>query len=385
MPDFVQLLSSSFPGYLHDLETLVNIDCGTHTKVGVDAVVQIVRERMIEFGAEVTVLPQDKYGNCLYGRWTGRGKARILMIGHTDTVYSEGTVSQYPFHRKGSRAMGPGVSDMKAGLLNGLYAVHALRQSGFDDYAEIGIFCNSEEEIGSPTSRELYATYARHADAALILEAARESGAIVSARKGVGTYHVTIHGKAAHAGVEPDKGANAILALSHYIQSLQGLNGLRPGLTVNVGVVRGGSRSNVVPDFAQAQVDVRILRAQDAERLEAALREIVARQVVKGTRAELSGGISNPPMEKTPASAQLVEWAKGAARELNFEIEDVATGGGSDGNYTAGLGTPTLDGLGPVGGKAHNAMEEWLNLDTVVPRAAMLARLLTEIAEQKGK
>ncbi|MBI4785592.1 MAG: M20 family metallopeptidase [Chloroflexi bacterium] len=385
MTDFSALLSSALPNYLRDLETLVNIDCGTHSKAGVDAVARLVRDRLCDFGAEVADFPQQRFGNCIYGRWRGTGNARILLIGHMDTVYSDGTASQSPFRRKGARAMGPGVVDMKSGLLNGLYAVHAIVRSGFTAFAEIGIFCNSEEEIGSPVSRDLYAQFARGADAALILEGARASGAIVSARKGAGTFKLTVRGKAAHAGVEPEKGASAIVALAHYTQALQALNGFRPGLTINVGVIRGGTRPNVVADLAEAEIDVRIVRADDAAPLEQAMREIVAREVVKGTVAELSGGLANPPMEKTEATARLVALAKNAARELGFEIEDVATGGASDGNFTAGLGTPTLDGLGPVGGKAHNAMEEFLNLDTVVPRAAMLAKLIVAIARESAK
>jgi glutamate carboxypeptidase len=264
-----------------------------------------------------------------------------------------------------------------------LYALHAVVASGFDRFGEIGMFCNSEEEVGSPVSREIYPQFARGADAALILEPARESGAIVSARKGVGTYKVAVRGKSAHAGVEPDKGANAILALAQYTQALQSLNGFRPGLTVNVGVVRGGSRPNVVADFAEAEVDVRVARAEDAPPLEQAMRQALSREVVKGVTAELTGSISNPTMEKTEASGRLVVLAKNAAHELGFDIEDVATGGGSDGNYTAGLGTPTLDGLGPIGGKAHNAMEEWMNVDSVVPRAAMLAKLIVAIAQTR--
>jgi glutamate carboxypeptidase len=232
-------------------------------------------------------------------------------------------------------------------------------------------------------SRELYAQYARGADAALILEPARENGAIVSARKGVGTYHLTVRGKSAHAGVEPDKGANAILALARYTEALQALNGLRPGLTLNVGVVHGGTRPNVVADLAEAEIDVRIARAADAAPLEQAMRKALASEVVPGATAEIIGSIANPPMEKTKASAQLVVLAQQAARELGFEIEDVATGGGSDGNYTAALGTPTLDGLGPIGGKSHNAMEEWTDEKSIVPRAALLAKLIVKIAEQK--
>jgi glutamate carboxypeptidase len=388
MTDFQAILAAVLPDYVRDLETLVNTDCGTHNKAGVDAVARVVRERARAFGAEVVDFPQDKFGDMLYARWRGRGPstssgARVVMIGHMDTVYSDGTAAQLPFHKLGSRLKGPGVNDMKSGLLSGLYAARAVIQSGFDNFAEIGLFCNSEEEGGSPVSRGVYPEFVRGADAALVLEPARESGAIVSARKGVGHYTITVRGKAAHAGVEPEKGANANLALAQHIIAFQALNGVRPGLTVNVGIVRGGTKANVVADAATADVDVRILRAADAAPLEQAMREILARPVVPGTTAELGGAISNPPMEKTPATARLVELAKRAARELGFEIEDVATGGGSDGNYTASLGVPTLDGLGPVGGRGHNAVEEFVDADSIVPRTALLAKLIVAIVEGK--
>jgi len=383
MTDFTPWLSSTLSDYLRDLESLVNTDCGTHNKAGVDAVARIVRERLIAFGAEVVDFPQEEYGDMLYARWRGRGTARIVMIGHLDTVYSDGTAAQLPFHKLGARIKGPGSNDMKSGVLSGVYAARAIVQSGFDQFAEIGLFCNSEEEIGSPVSRELYPDFVRGADAALVLEAARENGAIVSARKGVGHYTITVRGKAAHAGVEPEKGANANLALAHHLIAFQALNGFRPGLTVNVGVVRGGTKSNVVADTATADVDVRIVRAADAAPLEQAMRDILARAIVPGTTAELSGYVANPPMEKTAATTRLVELAQRAARELGFEIEDVATGGASDGNYTASLGVPTLDGLGPVGGRGHNAVEEFVDANSIVPRTALLAKLIVAIAEEK--
>jgi glutamate carboxypeptidase len=381
MADFTALFAPVLPDYLRDLETLVNLDCGTHNKAGVDQVARVMRERFRALGAEVTDFPQTQYGDMLYGRWKGRGKARIVMIGHMDTVFSDGTAKQFSFHKRGSRYMGAGVGDMKSGLLSGLYAAHAVAQSGFDQFGEIGLFCNSEEEIGSPASRPLYTQFVRGADAALVLESARESGAIVSARKGVGQYSITVHGKAAHAGVEPEMGANAILALAQHTIAFQALNGFRPGLTVNVGVVRGGTKSNVISERAEAEIDVRILRAADAAPLEQAMREILAREVVPGTKAELGGGVANPPMEKTEATVRLAELAKHAAHEMGFEIEDVATGGASDGNYTCALGTPTLDGLGPIAGRGHNAVEEFLDANSIVPRTALLAKLLVAIAQ----
>lgn len=383
MTDFTALLTETYPQYLRDLETLVNTDCGTANKAGVDAVARVIRERAKEFGAEILEFPQERFGDMLYVRWRGKGQARIVMIGHMDTVYRDGTAAESPFRKLAGRAHGCGVIDMKSGLLNGLYAANALRRAGFENFGELGLFCNSDEEIGSVNSRELYPQFVRGADAALVLEAAREAGGIVSARKGVGLYIVTVHGKSAHAGVEPEKGANAIVALAQYIAELKSLNGLRPGLTFNIGVARGGLKPNVVPDFAQAEIDVRVMRAEDIAPLEKEVRTILGREMVPGTTVELSGGLLNPPMEKTDAVVRLVALAKIAAHDTGFEIEDVATGGGSDGNYTASYGTPTLDGLGPVGGKAHNAQEEYLVLDSIVPRAVMLAKLIVAIAEGK--
>ncbi len=380
MSDFVSLLQSALPNYLRDLEAMVNTDCGTHNKAGVDAIARLARERALAFGAEVIDFPQTQYGNMLYARWRGKGTARIVMVGHMDTVYSDGKTKEFPYRRVAGKAMGCGVIDMKSGLLNGVYAAHALVQSGFENFGEIGFFFNSEEEVGSPVAKEIYPQFVRGANAALILEGARESGAIVSARKGVGDYYVTVQGKPAHAGVEPQKGANAIYTLAEHITALKKLNGFRPNLTVNVGVIRGGTKSNVVPETAEAHIDVRFPQASDVAPFEQAVREIIAREIVSGTKTELSGGLKNPPMEKTEANTRLVGFAKAAASELGFPLEDVMTGGGSDGNYTASLGTPTLDGLGPQGGNGHNAMEEYLLVETIVPRAAMLAKIMVAIA-----
>lgn len=383
MTDLVTWLNATLPNYMRDLETVVNTDCGTHTKAGVDAVARLMHERTREFGAEVIDFPQPKFGDMLYARWRGKGTGRIVMLGHMDTVYSEGKTKEFPFRRVAGKALGCGVIDMKSGLLNGIYATNALLHAGFENFGEIGFFFNSEEEVGSPVSKELYASFVRGATAALVLEGARESGAIVSARKGVGGYTISVRGKPAHAGVEPQKGANAIYTLAEHINALKKLNGFRPDLTVNVGVIHGGTRANVVAETAEAEIDVRFPFNADVAPFEQAVREIVAREIVPGTKSEMSGGLANPPMEKTPATAHLADLAKNAARELSFEIEDVMTGGGSDGNYTAALGTPTLDGLGPQGGNGHNAMDEYLLVDTVVPRTALLAKLMMAIASGK--
>jgi glutamate carboxypeptidase len=372
-----------YPSYLRDLETLVNIDCGTYNKVGVDRVVAQVKAIAAGQGTNVSEFPQGVYGDCLYLDAKGKGKARIFMIGHTDTVYPDGTVAQFPFRRSAGRVFGPGANDMKAGLLAGLYAIKMLRDAGFENFGEVGLFVNSDEEIGSPVSRTVYLPLARGADAALVLESARSNGDIVSGRKGSGTFSVRVEGKSAHAGVDPQKGANAILALANYVVDISRLNKLNDGLTVNVGLIRGGTRSNVVPDLAEAQIDLRVAHTEDARVFEERLREIVGREIVAGATAQVEGGLSNPLMPKTAAGALLVEWAKEAAEENGFRIDDVFTGGASDGNMLAGAGIPVVDGLGPVGGHDHNAAEEYLIEDSIIPRVSMLARLVQLIAERR--
>lgn len=369
--------------YLADLETLVNIDCGTFNKSGVDNIVAHIKDTAARFGAALAEFPQTEYGDCLFLKVNGKGRARIFMIGHSDTVYPDGTVALFPFRRAGARILGPGANDMKAGLLAGVYAMKVLLDSGFDNFAELGMFVNSDEEIGSPASRTIYGPIAQGADAALVLESARSNGSIVSGRKGSGTYQLQVRGKSAHAGVDPQRGSNAILALAGYVVEISKLNTLNNGLTVNVGVVRGGTRSNVVPDFAEAQIDLRVVRAEDARIFEDRLNEIIERQVVSGTSAKVSGGISNPPMPKTPATSLLVEWARQAANEAGYNPDDVFTGGASDGNMLAGLGIPVLDGLGPVGGNGHNAAEEYVIEDSILPRVSALVRLIQLIAEHR--
>lgn len=377
-----EFLDHHLSDYLADLERLVNIDCGTHNKAGVDAVGAMVREMLEARNWSVQVHPQAQYGDCLEARLAGQGRARIMLLGHLDTVYPDGTAAERPLRFEDDRALGPGVSDMKSGLLTGIYAVDALLTAGFRGFSELIFFINSEEEVGSPVSTPIYThiAQAQKLDAALVLEAARANGDIVSARKGGGEFHIRVTGREAHAGVEPEKGANAIVELAHQIQAITALNGLNPGTTVNVGVIRGGTRPNVVPAFAEAEVDVRVVEAVGIAALENAVAKLAKDTVVPGTKVEISGGVSKPPMEKTPAVAFLVELAQQAARRLGFEVQDTLTGGMSDANSLAAIGVPVLDGLGPIGGDDHSP-HEYLDVTSIVPRTAMLALLIQAIAQ----
>ncbi len=370
--------------YIADLASLVNRDCGTYNKAGVDVVGEWIAARARQWGWQVERFPQAEYGDCWLARLAGDGRGRLMLIGHLDTVYPDGTAAERPMRVEGARILGPGTCDMKAGLLSGLYALRALQTSGVRDFAELVFFFNSEEEVGSPVSKALYAPLAETVDAALVLEAARENGDIVSARKGAGHYVIRVQGRSAHAGVEPEKGANAILELAHQVVAAQRLNGIAPGVTVNVGLVCGGTRSNVVPDTASAEVDVRAVDAHGANAAARAIAELAQHTTVPGTQVTVDGSFGCPPMPKTRASAYLVELARQIAGELGFAIGDAATGGVSDANVIAGLGVPVLDGLGPIGGLDHSP-REYIDANSIVPRTVMLAGLIRRTLGERAR
>jgi glutamate carboxypeptidase len=295
-----------------------------------------------------------------------------------DTVFPDGTVAERPFRIEDGIARGPGVSDMKGGLLAGLHALAALRS--VDHRPAVTFVANPDEEIGSPFStRHIQGLIPEH-DAALVLECARANGDIVSARKGIADYEVTITGRAAHAGVEPEKGRSAILEAAHQVLALHALNGRWPSATINAGVIEGGTRPNVVPGSCRMEVDLRAASASEFEMAAAEMEGIVLHPTLEGITATLRRAAFHPPMERTPGNARLAELAVAIAGELGFELRDALTGGASDANTTTAAGLPTLDGLGPVGGDDHSA-DEWLDLTSVVPRTVLLAGLMDRAAE----
>jgi len=384
IPAMKEWISERLPEYLEDLRTLVNVDCGTSNKDGVDAVGRILREKLQSAGAKLTEFPLTKFGDCCLATWCGSGQARVLLSGHLDTVFPDGTATERPMQIVGNRIYGPGVSDMKSGLLSGLYSMRMLQFIGFDDFAEIRFFLNTDEEVGSHTSRKLYQPLVNDVDAALVLESARASGDIVSARKGGAAYRFTVHGRQAHAGVEIEKGANAVVELARCIQELNALNGLNPGTTVNVGVIGGGTVSNVVPDLAWADIDGRFVTITAAKSLDQQVRKIATRTSIAGTHIEIMGGIEKGPMEKTSATTYLVELGQDVGRLLGISFQDVLTGGTSDGNLISELGVPVLDGLGPIGGLDHSP-KEYLELDSIVPRTCLLSGLIAAICENRDR
>lgn len=375
------------PRYLTDLERLVGLDCGSYDADGVDAAGRAVAERMEQLGFAVQTVPVGpdtegrRLGHAVVGRCPGRdpGGRRLLLMAHLDTVYERGTAAARPFRISAAAddntAYGPGVTDDKGGLLLGLLAVGALRDLGADDWSELVFLCTPDEEIGSPGSRPLTEALAAEADFGFCLECARENGDIVTGRKGVVDLRITVHGRAAHSGVEPERGASAALAAAHLVVALQGLNSRDNGVTVNVGRVRAGSRVNVVCEEATLDVEVRAGTRAALAGVRNEIGALVARTWVAGTSAGISTGEECPPMEETWRVTEMAAEAVRLADGLGFRLGTAVTGGVADANFASGAGIPVLDGLGPVGGGDHSP-GEWLDLSSVVPRGALLAGLL---------
>jgi glutamate carboxypeptidase len=375
------VVAPRFDEFVSALARMVNVDCGSYTPEGVNEIADLCEERFRARGWTVERTPhvpadgEPGLGDLVVGRLEGRGGPRVLLIGHTDTVFEPGTVAERPFRVEGDRAFGPGVSDMKGGLLTGFFAVEALQDAGVDGYGRITYVCNPDEEIGSPWSREAIRAEAAEADVAFVLEGARENGDVVSSRKGVSDFRIEIVGRAAHAGVEPERGRSAVLEAAHKTVALHDLNGRWPGVTVNVGVVQGGTRTNVVAERCTLGVDVRSPREETLAEAETEVERIANATTVPDVTVRVTGGAWHRPMEKREAGARLASLAVEIARELGFELRDAATGGASDANTTSAAGVPTLDGLGPIGGDDHGP-KEWIDLSSVVPRTCLLGGLI---------
>lgn len=335
---------------------------------------------MLAGEAKLTRKKGAPYGDHLLVEFQLPGKKKsgqILALGHTDTVYPLGILQTMPWRVSDGRLWGPGVLDMKGGVAFFIHAMRALRELDIPVASKVVLQLNSDEEVGSHSSRALTEAMAKKSKCVLVLEPGTGlTGKLKTARKGVGGYQVTVHGKASHAGVDFTNGANAIVELARQIERIAGFTDLSKGLTVNPGVVGGGTRTNVVPAIATVEVDIRVARLRDAAALEKKFRGL--RAVDKRCRVEVEGELNRPPMERTKEIAALFRKAKELAAELGVELEESATGGGSDGNFTAALGVPTLDGLGTVGEGAH-AVNESILIDRIADRTALLAKLVAAL------
>lgn len=362
---------------IETLRQLVEFESPSTDKVAMDRLMDFVAGRLQALDAQIEFFPQTAAGNHLAATWPADplNAAPILLLFHLDTVWPLGTLATMPWSETDGVLRGPGVYDMKAGAAMMLVVLRALRDWGVRLRHPIRLLFTSDEEVGSITSRALIESEARKAALVLCMEPALPDGSLKTARKGVGEFVVTAYGRSAHAGADHSKGVNAIEELAHHIIAIQRLTDYERGLTVNVGVIRGGTASNVVPDKATLEVDMRVEHVEDAEWVAQQLAAL--EPVLTGAQLEISGGLNRPPMEHTPLIAQTFAKAQSIAAGIGLHITEGSTGGGSDANFTAALGVPTLDGLGAVGDGSHS-LDEHVIAASLPQRAALLTAIITQ-------
>jgi glutamate carboxypeptidase len=364
------------------LRELVEIESPSADKGAVDRCMRLAAAHCGEVGGKIRWHRQRAYGDVLEARFPGKGGADgfperpLLLLGHLDTVWPVGTLAKMPFKTRSGRVLGPGVLDMKAGVAMALSALSILRE--FHALTRpVVLLLNSDEEIGSPVSRPITEAIAADCEAVLVMEPGQGAdGAYKTARKGTGDYIVRVTGVAAHAGVDFASGHSAVLELARQIEKIAAFTGREPGLTVNPGVIGGGTLPNVVAAEAWAHVDFRYSRTAQAKKIERMFREL--RPIDKKCTVEAVGGVNRPPMERTRGTVKLFAKAATLAAELGFVLQEAATGGGSDGNFTSAIGVPTLDGMGAVGEGAH-ARNESILIEHLAPRTALLAAMIASL------
>lgn len=358
------------------IDKLVRIESPSHDKAAVDRCAALVASELGALGGRVTRLPGGAAGDHVRAEF-GAGDEQVLLLGHVDTVWPIGQLERMPLRREDDRLFGPGIFDMKAGLAIAVLAARAALAEDGGQRLCLVMLWTTDEEVGSRTSRAAVEAEASKSRAVLVFEPALPGGALKTRRKGCGQYELVVRGIAAHAGVDPGKGVSAIREIARQVLAVEALQDLERGVSVNVGLISGGSRPNVVADEARAVIDVRAPTLADASRVDALIAGLQPQ--LAGATLSIEGGFERPPMERTKGVAWLFSTASEVARELGVTLGEGGTGGGSDGNFAAALGVPTLDGLGATGDGAH-ALHEHVLISSLVPRAALVARLLTRLA-----
>jgi glutamate carboxypeptidase len=374
--EFLRTLKPRLPEMLAILRRFVTTESPSLEKVAADRCCDVVANEWRKRGARVERIPQKHRGDHLRATFApekGRPAGQLLVLGHYDTVYETGTLKEMPFRISGGKAFGPGIFDMKTGIVQALFALQVLQLAKHHPRKRIVFFWTSDEEIGSESSRKLIETEARRSDAVFVLEPSfGPRGLLKTARKGVGEAELIVHGRASHAGLAPEEGINAVHELAAQLTRIEKWNDAHRGVSVNADVVEGGTRTNVIAERARAFLDLRALRTSDIRRIERRLHAL--RPVHKGARLKITGGFDRPPLERKMCAALFVR-AKSLAKQMHLPLGECTVGGGSDGNFTGALGVPTLDGLGAVGDRAHSSHEHIL-INTMPARAALLAALL---------
>jgi glutamate carboxypeptidase len=381
MNDMLQYLQEKQKEMVENLRYLVEQESPSRNKSLTDKLAASIADLFVKLtGGTTEVIQNERYGNHIRAEW-GSGQDQILILAHFDTVWTEGTLEKMPFRIEDGKAYGPGIFDMKGGLLQGLYALHALTALGKKVGSRVVCLFNSDEEIGSPTSRGWIEREAKKSKCVLVLEPSMSpNAALKTSRKGVGIFELNVKGVPVHAGIDYEKGRSAIEELARQITYLHSLSDLEKGTTVNVGVIKGGTTSNVVAAEAEADIDLRVRTQDEADRVIPLILGITPK--VTGTTLEIRGGMNRPPLERTEQVAKMYCVAKDIAKEkLDFDLAEAATGGASDGNFTAPI-APTIDGLGAIGDGAH-AVHEHLVVDQMPIRSALVALLIERLANQE--
>ena len=374
--EFVRVLKPQLPDMLKALRRLVTSESPSLEKAAADRCCSVIMREWRNRGTHVERISQKHRGDHLrvtFAPHQSRTAGQLLVLGHYDTVYATGTLTEMPFRISGGKAYGPGIFDMKAGIVQALFALHALQRAGVRPKKQIVFLWTSDEEIGSESSRKLIETEARRSDAVFVLEPSfGPRGLVKTARKGVGETQLIVKGRASHAGLAPEEGINAVHELAAQLTRIEKWNDPGRGIGINADIVEGGTRTNVIADRARAVLDLRALRTSDMRSVERRLHSL--KPLHKGAKLKITGGFDRPPLERQMCAA-LFARAKALAKQMNLSLGECTAGGGSDGNFTGALGIPTLDGLGAVGDGAHSD-HEYVVVNTMPNRAALLAALL---------
>ncbi|MER2007939.1 MAG: M20 family metallopeptidase [Psychrobacillus sp.] len=361
------------------IEKLVNIDSGSTCKTGVDKIGEILIDEYKQLNLSIEIKENEEFGNNIVIKHKEALKPEILLIAHMDTVFPIGTAAERPFTIKDGLAFGPGVADMKASQVTLLYAMKYLYEKNDAALKNVIIILNSDEEIGSPTSRELIEEISKEVKYALVMEPARKDGSIVSSRRGGGRYTLHVHGRSAHSGVAPEEGRSAIEELAYKTIKLNHLTDHEQGISVSVGIVEGGDAVNMIPDSATGYVDVRVESDEQSLEIAKQIETICSVPDVPGTTIDLEGGITRPPMELDDKNQKLLEIVKEVGSSFGLKVTDSHTGGGSDASFPSHLGVATIDGVGPIGGKLHNE-GEYLEIDSLTERCFLLAETVSRLS-----
>jgi glutamate carboxypeptidase len=373
-PERLHYFESQLPALIKTICEFVEVESPSDNKAAADRIGALLAARFEAAGGRATVHRAEKYGDNIQIDFPGRERVKpVLLLGHFDTVYPLGTLANMPCRQSGDRLHGPGVLDMKSGVALMLYAIEALKAWHGGLPRPVTVFLVSDEEVGSYSSRKITEKLARESAAVLVLEPAASRGAVKTARKGVGEYFLVARGIASHAGLDPGKGHSAILELAHQITKIWTWNDLKRGLSINPGVIRGGTRTNVIAAEAILEIDVRIKSAKQATGIDRRFRAL--KPVDKHCKLEIKGGINRLPMERNAGVISLYKKARALAAQIGWNLEEAAVGGGSDGNFTAGIGIPTLDGMGALGDGAH-ATHEHIIISELPRRALLLAGMI---------